>query len=222
MYERNMDREGLGMYFFKECASLSPFFSTVQRHLPPGSRLLEVGYGPGVIATYLSRRRYTVLGIDSDPEVIGLARRVNETLGGAADFQVCDIFQIDKKFAPNSFDAVISDVTLEHFTDDDIVEALQKQLTVARLNIFAVHCANLSSQFFAGLDGGERLLAPLYWDRLIKRAEGQVMDRFGYGFFYTHIGQWNWRMPIITEGLLHRKLARFAAVTGFVVRRGKK
>src|SRR5713226_9623641 len=116
MYERNMERQGVGMYFAKECASLGPFFSSVQRHVPPGSRLLEVGYGPGVLGIYLSRCGYTVLGIDTDPEVIELARRVNERLGGAADFQVCDLFELDRVFAPNSFDAVISDVTLEHFT----------------------------------------------------------------------------------------------------------
>ena len=219
MYGRNMDRQGIGMYFAKECASLSPFFSSVERHVRPGSRLLEVGYGPGVLGIYLSRCEYTVLGIDTDPEVIELARRVNERLGGAADFQVCDPFDIDRIFAPSSFDAVISDVTLEHFSDEDIIEALQKQFIVARLNVFAVHCANLPPQFFPGLDGGERLLTPSYWNRLIKRADGQVIDRFGYGFYYTRMGQRNWRIPIIAEGILYRKLARLAAATGFVVRK---
>src|SRR5689334_11705364 len=138
MYETNMSRQGIGMYFASECASLVPFFSSVERHLRPGNRILEVGYGPGVLGIYLSRCGYSVLGIDSDSEVIGLARKVNKTLGGAADFEVCDPFQIDQKFAPGIFDAVISDVTLEHFTDGDILEALQKQLTVAKINIFAV------------------------------------------------------------------------------------
>jgi SAM-dependent methyltransferase len=219
MYLRNMERQGLGMYFAKECGSLGPFFAVVQRHLSPGNRLLEVGYGPGVLGIYLSRCGYGVLGIDTEPDVIDLARAVNERLGGAADFKVCDPFEIDRTFGPNSFDAVVSDVTLEHFSDGDIIEAIQKQLVVARLNVFAVHCANLPPQFFSGLDGGERLLTPSYWNSLIRRAGGQVIDRFGYGFFYTHMGQWNWRISTIAEGILYRKLAGLAAVTGFVVRR---
>ena len=219
MYERNIERQGVGMYFVKECTSLRPFFSSVQRHVPPGSRLLEFGYGPGVLAIYLSRCGYKVLGIDMEPDVVALARRISKSLGGAAQYQVCDMFAIDNIFGPDSFDAVFSDVTLEHYSDREIIDALQRQLNVAKLSIFAVHCSNLLPKFFTGLGGGERLLKPSQWDDLVKKAGGKVIDHFGYGFYYTRIGQLNWRVPVIAEAIFWRRLARFAAVTGFVVRR---
>jgi SAM-dependent methyltransferase len=197
-------------------APLLPAFNAISRAT---ARLLEVGYGPGALGISLSRSGYSVLGIDPDPEVIDLARTVNERLAGLEDFQICDLFEIDRIFGDDSFDAVISDVTLEHFIDDDIVDALQKQLIVAPLNIFAIHCANILPEFRPGLDGGERLLSPSYWKGLIKRAGGQVIHRFGYGFAYTRLGTWNWRVPIIAETILYQKLAGLGAATGCVVRR---
>jgi SAM-dependent methyltransferase len=219
MYRTNMERRGLGMFFVQECDFLRPFFASVDRVLPRQSRVLEVGYGPGALGIALSRSGYRVLGIDPDPAVVDLARTVNEKLGGTEDFEVCDLFDVDRTFGADSFDAVVSDVTLEHFIDDDIVEALQKQLIVAPLNIFAVHCSNILPEFVPGMDGGERLLPPSYWKGLIQRAGGRVVRRFGYGFAYTRLGKWNWRVPTIAETILYQKLAGLAAATGFVVRR---
>lgn len=220
MYQRNMDWQGLGMYFVRECDLLRPFFATIERHLQPKkSRLLEFGYGPGVMAIYLSRTGYKVTTIDGDPEIIALAKYVSNTLGGTAEYQVCDMFEIDKQFGHNSFDAVISDVTLEHFDDEDIVDALKKQLLVAKLNIFAVHCANVAPELIPYLDGGERLLKPSRWKDLIGRAGGKLIDRFGYGFQAGGFGRLNWRLPIIAEGIFYKRLAGFAACTGFVVTR---
>ena len=160
-----------------------------------------------------------LLGVDWDPDIVELARETNRRLDGTVDFQVCDVSKVDKKFGPNSFDAVISDVTLEHFDDGDIIEVLRKQLVVAKLNIFAVHCKNLLPKFFPGLDGGERLYTPSYWEGLIRRAGGEIVNHFGYGYYYTRIGQLNWRVAAIVEEILFRRLGRFAAVTGFVVNR---
>jgi len=221
MYERNINRDGIGRYYLQECEFLRPFFTAVKNYAKPAGRILEAGYGPGVTSTYLSRDSYDVLCIDEDPAVVELGRSVNRRLGGTARFQVCGLFEIEAVFGTNSFDAVISDVTLEHFDDNDIIEALRKQLSVAPVNIFAVHCANLLPQFFSGLDGGERLLNPSQWDDLIRRAGGRTIDKFGYGFYYTRIGQWaqfNWRVPVIAERIFNRQIARIAsAVTGFVV-----
>jgi len=224
MYQKNLNRRGLGAYFVQECRYLESFFEMVNSHVPRGSSLLECGYGPGALGIFLSRHGYNVVCLDMDSDVIELGRNVNHRLEGEVQFQVCDLFDVDKKFAPDSFDAVISDVTLEHFSDDDILELLQKQLSVAKLNIFAVHCANILPEHIQGLDGGERLLKPSYWEALIKKAGGTVIDRFGYGFHYTRIGLLNWRIQELAEKLAERifykRLARFAAATGFVVKRG--
>jgi len=219
MYLKNMNRRGIGAYFVQEAQYLQSFFAMVERHLPHQSRLLECGYGPGALGIYLSRHGYDIVGIDMSSDVIELARRVNDRLEGRVQFHQCDLFGIGETFGPDSFDAVISDVTLEHFSDEDIVELLQKQLSVAKINIFAVHCANILPAFRPNLDGGERLLKPSHWNHLVERAGGRVVDRFGYGFRYTQIGRLNWRIVESAERMFFKRLAGLAAATGFVVRR---
>ncbi len=219
VYRKNMNKRGLGVYFVTESQMLGSFFATVEKFLPPGSRLLEAGYGPGTLGIYLSRCGYRVLGVDWDADIIELAKSANERLEGSEEFQLCEISEIDKIFGPDSFDAVISDVTLEHFDDPDIVDALKKQLVVANLNIFAVHCANLRPDIVPNMDGGERLLKPSHWEDLIRDAGGKVIDRFGYCFDATRMARMNWRILELAERLFYRRLAGLAGVTGFVVRR---
>ena len=219
MYLGNIQRHGIGVYFVTESQFLLPFFEMTGKYIPKGGRILEFGYGPGTLGIYLSCIGYKVIGVDMEADVIELARNNNKRLDGSVDYQICDMSEIDKIFGPDSFDAVVSDVTLEHYSDEDIIEALKKQLIVAKINIFAVHCANIPAEFIPGLDGGERLLKPSYWENLIKKAGGKVIDRFGYGFYYTRMGKLNWRIPTLADRIFYRKLARFAAATGFVVRR---
>jgi SAM-dependent methyltransferase len=218
MYRKNMDRQGVGVYFVGESQFLRSFFAMTFSYLPRGSRLLEVGYGPGTLSIYLSRCGYKVVGVDWDLDIVEHARETNRRLDGQVDFQVCEMSEIDTAFGSDSFDAVISDVTLEHFSDEDIIQALRKQLIVSKINIFAVHCANIPLTLFHG-DGGERLLKPSHWDNLIRKAGGRVVNRFGYGFSHTRMGQLNWRIASIAENILYRRLARLAACTGFVVNR---
>jgi SAM-dependent methyltransferase len=217
MYLRNIQRHGIGVYFVKESQFLLPFFGMTQKYVPTGGRILEFGYGPGTLGIYLSCIGYKVVGIDMDPDVVELARKNNKRLDGSVNYQMCDMSEIDKIFGPNSFDAVVSDVTLEHFNDNDILAALEKQFIVAKLNIFAVHCSNAPPKP-TGREGGERLLKPSYWENLIKKAGGRVIDRFGYGFQDTRMGQLNWRIPELADRIFYRRLARFAAATGFVVK----
>lgn len=219
MYRKNMDRQGIGVYFVTESQYLRSFFDMIYQYLPMGSRLLEVGYGPGTLGIYLSRFGYKVVGVDWDSDIVDLACKTCKRLDGEVDYQVCDLSEIDKRFGPDSFDAVVSDVTMEHFSDQDIIGALQKQLIVARFNVFAVHCANVHPEFRRFLDGGETLHKPSHWEILIRKAGGRVIDRFGYGFYYTRIGQLHRRISLIAEGIFYRQLARFAANTGFIVER---
>ncbi len=219
MYLRNMQRHGIGVYFVTESQFLYSFLRKTEKYVRKGSRILEFGYGPGTLGIYLSCIGYNIIGVDPDPDVVELARNNNKRLDGSADYRVCDMSEIDKIFGPDSFDAVVSDVTLEHYSDQDIIEALKKQLIVAKTNIFAVHCANIPPEFIPGLDGGERLLKPSHWQNLIKKTGGEVIDRFGYGFRYTRMGKMNWRIPELADRIFYRKLARFAAAIGFVVKR---
>ncbi len=217
-YWRAIERLGLGVYFAQECQEYLPLFATIQRHVRPGGRLLQVGIGPGTLAVYLSRCGYSVVGVEDNPDLVALARDNNARLEGAAQFQLGSMFSLEQLFGPNAFDAVFSASTLDHLVDEEIVNTLREQFRVAPLNIMSVHCDNLVPEM-RGLYEDDKLVKPRYWKNAIRRAGGMPVDTFGYAFSASRLGRLNWRIPVLAEGLLFRRLARFAAITGFVARR---
>lgn len=84
--------------------------STLTRLAPVGSRLLDIGCGPGQEAVVLGRRGYRVLGIDAALPMIDLARARAEGLPeGAVEFRQMRASAVgDLKSEGLSFDAAFS------------------------------------------------------------------------------------------------------------------
>jgi SAM-dependent methyltransferase len=72
--------------------------------LHAGSRVLDLGCGPGRHALALSRRGVDVVGIDHSAEFIALARRAAEAEGLGARFRVADVRELDEH---GDYDALI-------------------------------------------------------------------------------------------------------------------
>lgn len=94
-------------------------------HLRPEMTLLDVGCGPGTITADLATKVRQVTGIDSSPEVIGVARR---TAPANVTFQAADVH--DLAFADASFDVVHAHQVLQHVADP--VRALREMRRVCR------------------------------------------------------------------------------------------
>ena len=102
-----------------------------RKHLGENTKILDLGYGLGVTSIPLSTFGYKITGIDNDPEVVEAARENAKKFG--KDIQIIhgDIFDIDKMFEPDSFDACMSGGLLEHFPETLIRELIRKQLIVS-------------------------------------------------------------------------------------------
>ena len=72
--------------------------------LVPGTRVLDVGCGPGRHALELARRGMTVTGVDRSPDFVALAREVAAAEVLTAEFEILDVR--DLAF-DGEFDAVI-------------------------------------------------------------------------------------------------------------------
>ena len=59
MYQTNMRRRGIGVYFVKESQYLRSFFAMTARYVPEGSKVLEFGYGPGTLGIPAPRQTRT-------------------------------------------------------------------------------------------------------------------------------------------------------------------
>ncbi len=79
-------------------------------HVPPGSRVLDVGCGSGHVAESLVRAGHVVHAVDPDPEMVALA-----TSRSAADVRPGAL--PDLPYDAASFDAVVANFVLNHVDD---------------------------------------------------------------------------------------------------------
>lgn len=84
----------------------------VQRHVPRGARLLDIGCGGGREAIGFHRLGYRVTGIDIAPRMIETARQTATQLGAAIEFRVQDVTALDEP--PASFEAAFFGGSLHH------------------------------------------------------------------------------------------------------------
>jgi len=112
-----------------------------KKHLKPGAKLLDIGCGLGCTAVPLSALGHDVTGIDNDKKVVEAAKKNAKSFGKKIKIVYGDIFEIDKKFGKNSFDACISGGVLEHFPEEQIMKIVEKQLCVAPLMIASMPVA---------------------------------------------------------------------------------
>ncbi len=79
-----------------------------------GKRVLDAACGPGVYAEWLLSRGAEVVAVDASPKMIELARR---RLGDAADIRHADIAKPLTFLSDESFDVVLSSLTLHYIKD---------------------------------------------------------------------------------------------------------
>jgi SAM-dependent methyltransferase len=106
-----------------------------KKYLKKDARILDTGCGLGCEAVPLSKYGYDVVGIDNDKKVVEAARKNGKTFGGKIDIVYGNIFEIDKIFGKDSFDACTSGGVLEHFPRNQIRDIIDKSLYIAPLVI---------------------------------------------------------------------------------------
>jgi O-antigen chain-terminating methyltransferase len=150
-------------------------------------KLLEVGLGTATMSIYLSRYSYEVVGIDNDPAMIYKAIDTNKKLGGYAKFILMDAFDLDM-LKDNYFDVALSQGTLEHFDNEEVVKLISKQLKVAKYVIFSVPSVDYPDREL----GNERKMTVEDWGLILKDAGFNILKMTYY--------QNNWHIVCVIGG----------------------
>lgn len=100
--------------------------------LAPGRRMLDLGCGTGTLVLMALRRApgATVIGVDGDPVMLGIARRKAEREGAFAPFDEGMAYALP--YADESFDVVTATLMLHHLTHDQQARALAEVRRVLR------------------------------------------------------------------------------------------
>lgn len=144
------------------------------RHLHPGTRVLDVGCGPGSITLDFAQlvAPGEVIGIERSQTAVEVASAAAEEAGvGNAHFAIGDVYQLD--FADDSFDVVHAHQVLQHLSDPPA--ALREMRRVCRPGgVVAVRDADYSAMSWYPHSAGLSRWMDLYMH--VARANGGEPD----------------------------------------------
>lgn len=141
-------------------------------------RVLEIGCGSGASLALLKSLGYLVSGIDSDPDMIEIAKEVTGCSKKNIDLRVGDLLKIPDDMG--FFDLIFSNGVLEHFSNDKIVEIIKYCLSKSRIVIFSVPTDYFSNE--QRICGDERFLSVRYWKKIIQASNAKCLESFGFHF----------------------------------------
>lgn len=155
---------------------MQPLYGHIQRHVPAGGRILDVGSGLGFNDIYLAALGYSVVGIDNDPRIVGESRRFAERLGVEVDFVEGDAFDLSPEFGRH--DLVYSLGVLEHFDREVTIRLLREQMRCADRVLIEI-----PSRYTAYSDGitDERIYSMGGLKGMVVEAGMEIDDVFGFG-----------------------------------------
>ncbi len=109
---------------FPQGDQLSYHYELALRHVPPGSRVLDVACGVGFGTRLLAERCGTVVGLDRDAESVARARAADGA--HTSDYVVGDATRLP--FADGAFDTVVSFETIEHVPHLPFLDEIRRVL----------------------------------------------------------------------------------------------
>ncbi|MFH1387053.1 MAG: class I SAM-dependent methyltransferase [bacterium] len=189
---------------------LTPVMERIQEY-GGGKRVLEIGFGTGVLSVYLSSLGYDVTGIDIDDELIKKAVELNGQFKGKAKFIKQDMFCLP---GDKLYDFAFHQGTMEHFEVEGIQKALREQLKVCKRVIFSVPSDIYAQQDF----GDERLFSYKEWLDILK--EFKILDSFGYHRKANVLAKLLAPLMVMNHDLFGELSKRYLATQlGFVIER---
>ncbi len=143
------------------------FFDMLCRAAPPGSKVLELGCGPGRHALGAATLGYEVVGIDIVPQIVNQAQANGRAVAPECNvvFQVGDMFDLDSVAPKGTFQAITHGGVMEHLDSaESIREALLEQLEFAPNIVFDVPFDSPKNRrLFARDDIFRQLWTPDQW-----------------------------------------------------------
>jgi 2-polyprenyl-3-methyl-5-hydroxy-6-metoxy-1,4-benzoquinol methylase len=171
----------------------------IRSKLASGSRILDVGCGPGVVALHLARRGYRVNGIDISRKMIKLCQKAFTELSEGIDqhaFTADNFNEIDLE--EESFDGIITLGFIE-FQEDEIhvlkrfskilrpggVLVISGPIRLALSELFGIR--NIIRALLFGASGTDISPPKNYYSlsrliRMLSQAGFKVLDHKRYGF----------------------------------------
>lgn len=156
---------------YKKC-----LIDVIKKYTQRHNKILEVGCGSGVTSIFLEKEGYNVIGIDSDQDMVELATLIAHKQKSHALFKVDNIKTLDT--IQDHFDTIFSNGVMEHFSDTEIIEIINRHLSVSDYVIVSI-----PSDYFSihqRIYGDERFMSPEIWRSILLKTNGAIVEEFNF------------------------------------------
>jgi 2-polyprenyl-3-methyl-5-hydroxy-6-metoxy-1,4-benzoquinol methylase len=164
---------GIDKYILAKSIEKKPLLERVMK-FAYNKKIIEAGSGSSTNSTFLASRGYNVTAVDSDSKMTKLSKLISKNKKNKPNFITGKIEGIKDK----DYSVVFSHGVLEHFNDGEIIDLINKELTLGSFLVFSI-----PSDYFKphqAINGDERFLSIKEWRELIKRSNGVVIEEFSY------------------------------------------
>jgi len=164
----------------------------IARHLPEGSRVLEVAPGPGYLAIELAKLgRYQISGLDISRTFVEIAREKARATAVDVDFQQGDVAHMP--YENDTFDFIVCRAAFKNFSNP---------------------AGGLNEMYRVLKNGGTALIIDLRRDAP-KKTIDQYIDTIGLNWWDTFITKWTVELMLKRRAYLTNEITDLVSQTPF-------
>lgn len=178
LYETEILNTTIDNYIDDKLKSKKKVVKTISKYAN-NKKIMEFGSGTGILALYLSSLGNKVTAVDLDKDMIALSKKyfLDRFNNVNIKFICSDIMDINLE---NKFDVCYSIGVLEHYTDKEIKDLINKQISISNYVIFGIPTKYFDED--KKMYGNERYLSLSYWRKLVKESGCEIVEETSYHY----------------------------------------
>ena len=208
LYEDEINKtSSLDEYIYNKLKTKKKIMRLINKYAT-NHKVMELGSGTGVLALKISTLNHCVTALDSDKDMISLSKKyfLDKFKNPQIDYVCSDIRTFT---TAQRFDVIYSIGILEHYSDSEIIDLINKQTLISNIVIFGIPTKYFDED--KKMYGNERYLPIRYWRRLIKKSGCRIIEESSYHY-----------LNIFQRLLNYKKYFRPNPVHIFVIKKYKK
>lgn len=178
LYEEEIKETDVKSYIEEKLRTKGTIIKLINKYAK-NKKVMEVGSGTGILSLKISTMGNKVIALDSDADMIALSKKYF-----LSEFDNPNITYVNKDIreykSKKRLDVIYSIGILEHYSDSDIIELLNKQLELANYVIFGIPTKYFDPK--KKMYGNERYLSIRCWRKLIKKSNGKLIEEGHYHY----------------------------------------
>lgn len=178
LYDNEIRRTSLDNYICDKLKTKKRLIKLINKYAV-NHKIMELGSGTGILALHLSTLGNCVTALDSDIDMIKLSKKyfLNQFKDPKIDYVCSDI----RNFNPQeNFDVVYSIGILEHYNDYEIIDLINKQVSMSHTVIFGIPTKYFDEN--KKMYGNERYLPIKYWRKLVEKSDCRIIEETSYHY----------------------------------------